>query len=235
MRRLPMTRMVQCLSGLAVAVAFAVFSVPMRASAKDDFQIWDSLDVRKNLGPHWELFFAPQIRVRDDASDLFYHEYRQGIRWKSPHLQVGVNYLFVRNTSASISKVNEEHTGELDVTPKTTIQGVNLSLRGRLSMRTIQRSAGEQEWQIRLMPKIAYPLKLGTYTVTPYAADDLFYEYTRKAWNQNRVFLGVVLPLHTTKTTKLTLDCYYLLQSVLGSGHDWSSNHIFGTTIGLEF
>ena len=112
--------------------------------ARDDVQSWNSLELSKRLGPAWEMFFLPEIRIRDDASELFYHEYRQGIRWKpSKYLQVGVNYLFVRNESSG--KPREEHTGELDVTPKATVGRLNLSLRGRLALRTIQGSAGEQE------------------------------------------------------------------------------------------
>ena len=202
--------------------------------ANDDFQSWNTLELVKSLDSTWEIFFLPEIRIRDNASQLFYHEYRQGVRWKpSKHLQAGLNYLFARNSSSG--KPREEHTGELDVTPKTTLGPLQLSLRGRLALRAIQGSSGEQEWQFRLMPKLAYPTRVAGRTLTLYIADDLFYDYTRAAWNQNRVFLGVSAPVGKRCGAEMTVDVYYMLQSQLGKRHDWSSNHILGTKLSVRF
>lgn len=202
--------------------------------ARDDFQSWNTLELSKRVGPRWELFFLPEIRIRDDAGELFYHEYRQGVRWKpSQSLQVGLNYLFVRNESSG--KPREEHTGELDVTPNVTVARLKLSVRGRLALRTIQGSAGEQEWQLRLMPKMAYSIQVAGRTITPYLADDVFYDYTRDAWNQNRLFLGVTVPVGTSGNAEMGMDVYYMLQSQLGSRRDWSSNHVLGTKLSVKF
>ncbi len=203
--------------------------------ARDDVQTWHGAEVVKRFGSQWEVAWLPEIRVRDDASQLFYHEYRQGIRWKpSKHLQLGVNYLFVRNESSG--KPLEEHTAELDITPKVSVGPFDCSLRGRMALRTIQRSAGEEEWQLRVMPKVTYPTRVIGRSVTPYVADDLFYDDTRGAWNQNRLFLGVSVPMGTRAGANLNLDVYYMLQSQLGSKRrDWSSNHILGTKLGVKF
>lgn len=218
--------------GLVIGVGL-LWQAP-RGWARDDFQSWDTLELTKRLGPQWELFFRPEIRIRHDASQLFYHEYRQGMIWKpSSHLQLGMNYLFVRN--ASSGKPREEHTGELDVTPKLTLGPLDTSLRVRVAMRTIQGSAGEQEWQLRLMPKVAYPTTLAGHKMTPYVADDLFYEYTKDAWNQNRLFLGVVVPLKHMQGVEVGVDLYYMLQSQLGARRDWSSSHILGTKLNVRF
>ena len=204
------------------------------AWARDDFQSWNSLELVKQLDAQWEIFLLPEIRIRDDASQLFYHEYRQGVRWKpSQHLQVGLNYLFVRNASSGTPR--EEHTGELDVTPKTTAGPFQLSLRGRVALRSVQGSAGEEEWQFRVMPKIAMPTRLIGHALTPYVADDLFYDGTRKAWNQNRVFLGVSVPVGQKHGVAVSVDVYYMLQSQLGKRHDWNSNHILGTKLSVRF
>ena len=187
----------------------------------------------KRLGTQWEVFFRPEVRIRDDASELFYHEYRQGVRWKqSKHLQVGLNYLFVRNESSG--KPREEHTGELDMTPKTTCGPLDLSMRGRVALRTIQGSSEEQEWQLRVMPKIAYPTQWIDRKMTPYVADDLFYDDTRDAWNQNRLFVGVSVPLGRSWGADVGVDIYYMLQHQLGA-QDWNSNHILGTKLDIRF
>ena len=205
-----------------------------QAWARDDFQSWHSAEITKSFGPHWDVAFLPEIRIRHDAGQLFYHEYRQGIRWKpSKYLQLGVNYLFARN--AASGKPLEEHTAEADVTPKVSVGRFDLSLRGRIAMRSIQGSSGEQEWQVRLMPKIAYPARVAGHAVTPYVADDLFYDYTRDAWNQNRVLLGASIPMGKAGGASVSVDVYYMLQSQLGARHDWNSNHILGTKLGLKF
>jgi len=202
--------------------------------AQDDVQTWHSCEVSKRFGATWELFAVPEIRIRDDASTLFYHEYRQGVRWKSStHLQLGLNYLFVRNESSG--KPREEHTGELDITPQATVGPLQASLRGRFALKTIQGSAGEQEWELRVMPKIAYPTQLFGHAVTPYVADDLFYNYTRDAWNQNRLFLGAAIPLGKVHGAGVGLDIYYMLQSQLGQRRDWNSHHIVGTKWHVRF
>ncbi|MBI4355685.1 MAG: DUF2490 domain-containing protein [Candidatus Omnitrophica bacterium] len=215
-------------------VVAAVMLTGSSAWARDDFQTWETVELSKQLGTRWELFFRPEIRIRDDAGELFYHEYRQGVRWKpSQHLQIGMNYLFVRNESSG--KPREEHTGELDITPKTTIGPLNLSLRGRLALKAIQGSAGEQEWEFRLMPKVAYPASVAGHKLTPYVADDLFYNDTRDAWNQNRLFVGAVIPVTQACGAKVSVDVYYMLQSLLGARHDWSSNHVVGTQLSVQW
>lgn len=217
-----------------VAVALACALLPTFCDARDDFQTWHSAELVKRLGPQWEAAWLPEIRIRDDASQLFYHEYRESLRWKpSKHLQIGLNYLFARN--ASSGKPLEEHTGELDLTPKTSVGPWDLSVRGRAALRTIQRSAGEREWQFRVMPKMAYRTTLSGRTLTPYVADDLFYDYTRKAWNQNRLYLGVAVPLGKAAGAEISVDVYYMLQNQLGARRNWSSNHIVGTKWGVKF
>jgi len=202
--------------------------------ARDDFQSWNTVEISKRLGQKWEVFFLPEIRIRDDASRLFYHEYRQGVRWKpSKHLQVGLNYLFVRNESSG--KPLEEHTGELDITPKATVGPLDCSVRARVALRTVQGSAGEQEWEFRLMPKVAYPSQLAGRTIIPFAADDLFYNSTRDAWNQNRLFLGVSVPWGKSLGAEVSTDVYYMLQSQLGARRDWNSNHVLGTKLTVRF
>ena len=216
-------------------VAILVVGMVSPAWAGDDVQTWHSADLAKKLGSRWEFAWLPEIRIRRDASQLFRHEYRHSLRWKaSPHLQIAVNYLFARDESSG--KPREEHTGELDVTPKASVGPWDLSVRGRAALRTIQRSAGEQEWQLRVMPKVGYRMTFAGRPITPYVADDLFYEYTRDAWNQNRLFLGAVVPLPAPHGVQLNVDAYYMLQSQLGSARgDWSSNHILGTKLVAKF
>ncbi len=202
--------------------------------AGDDFQMWNTIEIRKKLGSTWELFFRPEIRLRDNATKLFYHEFRQGVRWKpSKYLTVGLNYLFSRN--ASSGKPLDEHTGELDITPKAALGPLELSVRGRVALRTIQRSAGEQEYQIRLMPKIACPTQIAGHKVTPYVANDAFYDYTAKAWNQHRTYLGLAIPLPQVKGVSPSLDLYYMLQQQRNVRKDWNSNHVLGTQLTVQF
>ena len=220
-------------NGLIVSITFLVMALPVQA--KDDFQYWNTLEVVKRLNSRWDFFFRPEMRVENGATHLFYHEYRQGVRFKPcKHLEIGVNYLFVRNENSS-GRTLDEHSGELDVTPKGKWGPFDLSLRGRVELRTVQGSAGDQEYRIRLMPNIAYPTEIFGHKVIPYVANDTFYDYTRDAWNQNRAFLGVVVPFKEVRRVRTSVDLYYMNQSLLGARHDRSSNHILGTKFNLQF
>lgn len=220
--------------GLGLAFVWAVFGKASVGWARDDFQSWNTVEMSKRLNESWDIFTFVNFRLRGDAGELFYHEYRQGIRWQpSPYLRLGLNYLFARNESSG--KPLEEHRGELDITPQARLGSMKLSMRGRIELRTIEGSAGEQEWRFRVMPKVAYPVRLGGYTVTPYVADDLFYDSTRDAWNQNRVYLGVALPVRGPLGADPTVSVYYMLQSQRSVRDDWSSNHIVGTKLSVRF
>lgn len=219
--------------GLLAALCALAAAAPV--FAKDDFQYWNTVEITKRLNPKWEVFVRPEMRMEDGATHLFYHEYRQGVRRDVfPHLQVGVNYLFARNETAG-GKTKDEHAGEIDVTPKWKWGPVNVSVRGRAEMRQIQGNAGEIEYRVRLSPKAAYPMTFRGHKVIPYAAIDLFYDYTRKAWNQHRDFLGVVIPFWETKKSSLSSDFYYMHQNLLGARRDRSSNHILGTRLIVQF
>ena len=90
---------------------------------------------------------------------------------------------------------------------------------------------------MRFMPKIAYPTQFSGWKVTPYVADDLFYDYTRDAFNQNRFFLGISLPLKgPIPGAETSVDFYYMNQNQLGAKrHDWSSNQVLGARWGIRF
>src|SRR3989338_8610900 len=144
---------------VVVAAAWAAFVGASTCCARDDVQSWNTLEICKQVGAEWEVFVLPEIRIRDDASQLFYHEYRQGVRWKRfKHLHLGLNYLFIRDESSG--KPREEHNGELDVTPRATVGPWTGSVRTRVELRTVQGSSGEQEWRVRLMPKLALSTQL---------------------------------------------------------------------------
>lgn len=176
----------------------------------------------------------PEIRIRDDAGDYFYHDFRQCIRFKpSKDLTIGMNYLFARNGSSG--KPRDEHSAELEATPRVNVGPLELSMRGRVSLRTIERSAGEQEFQLRLLPKIAYPTQCAGHKVTPYIGNDFFYDFTAEAWNQHRTFLGVVIPLGEWKGITTSIDMYYMIQSQRSARKDWNTNHIVGSKLGIQF
>ncbi len=220
-------------SALLWGLGFWLLAYP--SWAEDDFQIWKTLEMKKRLGGTWELFFRPEIRIRDDASELFYHEYRQGVRFKpSKHLVLGLNYLFARNKGAS-GKTLDEHAGEFDYTPQGSWGRFNLSMRGRVAIRTLQRSAGEQEFQLRFMPKIAYPTRIGSRKVAPYLAEDLFYDYSRDAWNQHRFFVGAAFPLGKRMGAEFELDAYYMAQGQRSARKDWNTNHTLGTRLSVQW
>ena len=204
------------------------------AWAEDDFQYWSRYEISKEFGPYFEAFYNPEFRLREDASDFFYHEHRQGLRWKpSKYLTVGAHYLFARNQGTR-GQPKWEHSGELDVTPKISLGRFNFSVRGRAELRQVQGSSGEEEWRFRIQPGIVYQAKVFGYQFKPYISSDLFYDVERDAWNQNRAYLGASFPLHQLKSVRTSIDFFYMLQSQRSVRDDWSSNHIFGTKFTVQ-
>lgn len=196
--------------------------------------MWNTWEVSKSLNASWDIFTHATTRTRDDASELFYHEYRQGVRWKADeHLLLGVNYLFVRDESSG--KPLEEHRGELDMTPRTTVGDLKLSLRGRMALRTIQGSAGEEEWRFRLKPLVAYPLNITGRAVMASLGTDVFYDDTKHAWNQNRLSIGMGLPVGRVIGSQVNVGLYYMLQHKRSSAGDWGSNHVLGSKLSIKY
>ena len=62
-----------------VAAVWAVFAGSSACFARDDFQSWSTWELSKRMGTAWEVFFLPEIRIRNDAGELFYHIRRS--RW----------------------------------------------------------------------------------------------------------------------------------------------------------
>ena len=128
----------------------------IRVWAKDDFQYWSQYEIAKQLGSQWEIFYSPEFRLRENASQLFFHRHRQGVRWKPfPYLQAGVHYFFSR-TQPLRGRPRWEHRGELEITPSYTWKNLTGSLRSRAELREIQGNPGEEEWHFRFMPKLSY-------------------------------------------------------------------------------
>ena len=205
---------------------------PTQAYAHD-FQVWSTFQITKQLGPEWEIFFLPEVRMRENASELFYNEFRQGVRrHQSKNLTLGLNYLYARNQSSG--KPLQEHTGELDVTPKIDLGPFVFSLRGRLARRALE-GKPKSQWQIRFRPKLAYPIQVPGRTITSYIADDLYYDFTQDAWNQNRLFLGAIVPLGKSTEIKVNIELFYMLQSLRRARNIWSNNSILGTKLSVRF
>ncbi|MBI1977696.1 MAG: DUF2490 domain-containing protein [Candidatus Omnitrophica bacterium] len=221
------------LKRIAFVVLTSLFLSPL-VWARDDFQYWSKYEISKELGPQFEVFYNPEFRLRDNASDFFYHEHRQGLRFKpSKYLTLSFNYLFARNQPQHGQPL-WEHRGELDVTPKLDWGRLNFSVRGRAELRQVQGSSGEAEWRFRIQPGIAYRAKLLGYQFKPYVSNDLYYDVERDAWNQNRLYLGVSFPLGKFKGVRPSMDFYYMLRSQQNIRDDWNSNHIFGTKFSVR-
>ena len=204
------------------------------AYANDDFQYWSKYEISKSIGEQFELFYQPEFRIRDNATDFFYHEHREGLKWKaSKFLDFSFNYVLVRN-QGSKGQPKWENRGEIDLTPKVDYGKWNFSVRGRMELRQVEGSSGEEEWRFRIRPGVSYKAKLFGYQFQPYLTNDLFYDLEHDAWNQNRASGGIVFPLRKWKGVHPSIDFYYMLQHQRSVRDDWSSNHIFGTKFSIK-
>lgn len=204
-------------------------------SANDEFQYWSGYELAKELGPKFELFYNPEFRTRDDARGVYSHFHRQGIRWKpSKYLQTGFHYFISRTRPLRRGQPRYENRLELDFVPKYGFKSWNFSFRGRTEFRQVQGNAGEWEWRFRFRPQIVYNAKIAGHNIKPYVSNEIFYDVERDAWNQNRMTIGLGIPIGRWKRIGAHLDVYYLMQNSRSVRDDWNSNQILGTKISFK-
>ncbi len=73
-------------------------------------------------------------------------------------------------------------------------------------------------------------MKIGDFMITPFIAEEIFYDTVPNKINQNRFSIGFSKPL--SKNTELQI--FYLLKSKR-AGRDWNEVNVLGTTLGISF
>lgn len=196
------------------------------AFASDDWQYWHDTEIKAELTEKYSLRLDAQQRLRDDFSDLYFYNFAGGFLWEaSRFFEIGPFFRYDHEKDADGDHVNENRW-LIEATLKHALGKLKLSDRSRIEYRNRNTT---DAWRYRNRLKVSYPLPFKKIKITPFAADEIFWDITNHTLNQNRFSTG----LETGLNRHVTLKTYYLLRSVR-RGADWDEEHILGTGLSLK-
>ncbi len=207
-------------------IVFLIFGTSVGALARDDWENWSALNLKKGLNEKTDLKLSLTGRFRDDISDFYYGGVQIGPVFKvNKYFQLSPAYYYIESKSGG--HFDTEHRYMLDATFNWKVKKLKLCHRSRFEYRDLPSLS---RWRYRDFIKIGLPTKFFNHDFTPYVSEEIFYEERRNEFNQNRVSLGTTVKINKT----VELDIYYLLRSDK-SGGDWSERNVFGTSLNLNF
>lgn len=210
-------------------MVLAVMSVsPAPAFADVDLQLWNYLGIDYKLNDKWKLTLEPGVRSREDASELFYFETRQGVVYSvNKYLDLGTQWLLV-NTKNSKDEWADQHSWELQGTAKWDLLGLKFSDRNRFEGKKVGTNG---RWYYRNLLKLSKPIQDFPFGLTPFISNEIFYDLQASEYIQNRGSAGFSKKIND----RMSMEVYYMLKNDRAdSDTDWSQTNIIGTAIKIS-
>ena len=201
-----------CLRFIIIAIIVALISETCSAFDDGDFQYWNTTGFLFDLNKDWEFTFEEELRFQDEGSRLYYHHSELGFVYTgyADWVEFGLNYRQVTSRNSNDDWVMENRP-HLNVTLMTKLAGLNLEDRSRFEFR--DRNEKDDIWRYRNKLTVEFP-KLTTLQLQPFIADEVFINFDREGYNNNRLYAGSSIML--TKT--IEADIFYMWQSSRSDG-----------------
>ena len=214
-------------SAWGVYLFLLVAGFPSFAEARDDWEYWNAVEWRASLQKDLDFKLKQEARFQDDLGNFYLEAVHTTLLWKpAKFLEIGPGYRYEYSETSS-GKNTDENRPFLEATLKTSVEKLKLSTRHRLERRDV---SGKDFWRWRGQVKVSHPLTLGTFEITPFASEEIFWDAKRDEFNQNRVTLSISRKL----SKEVVLDLFYLLRSDR-TGSDWNERQVLGTELKLSF
>ena len=112
---------------------------------QQDFQLWNDLKIKADLGKQWDLSFEQNIRLAQNAGRFSkaYSNLSAGYSYKDFLKLEGTYRFIVRDNS---ERIRYGHALVMDVTVRQRIERLRLSLRNRLQFRYMDILSEETGW-----------------------------------------------------------------------------------------
>jgi len=196
------------------------------ARASDDWQYWNQLAFKHEFNDKVALDIASEQKWLDDASDFFlYNIFIVPTVKLTEDVSVGAGYRCERR------KEDDSWTTEnrllFPLTVGWTVKPWLLQLRSQLEYRDLEDE--QDRWRIRERILLKRPMQVGHLTMTPFVSAEVFYDFTVEQVNQNRIAVGLSLPLR--KDTTWTL--FYMNRAERCD--DWSTANVLSSEIAFTF
>ena len=187
-----------------------------------DTEFWDELDLSARLGPN--LTVTVPLVIRDSTTLPNPQLYGVGPLFDYAlvrHMNVTGGYLFVGVPNAGPGY--DVHVPLAAITFKAKIKRLDMSDRNRA-----EGLIGLPQNPIRFRNKLVLDLPLRSGRWTPFLSDEVFYDFSKSAWTQNRFQAGFGHEL----SSRLRLDFFYLERNARQSNP--TATHALGTTLQIK-
>lgn len=197
------------------------------AEARDDWEYWSKYEIKKALHKQWDLKGGYEAKFQDDLGNFYLTNGSATLLWKpEKFLELGPGYKY-EYTETSSGKNTDENRLYWDTILKASYHGFSLNHRHRVEWRNV---SGSETFRWRGQLKVSHPLQWVGWEITPFVAEEIFWNEKKNEFDQNRLTLGVGRKL----SKEVALDLFYLLRSDR-TGSDWNEREVIGTELKLSF
>lgn len=220
---------------ILTCMLFGAFHAHGQEPNEGDIQVWNETKVyflsykktdkkgkeQKIISP----FLMGTIRVGQDVRHFVNERIGFGFDVRlNKYLKFTPSYYYVAEQKTKNKKAFE-HRLRFGVTATKKWSKVELSTRGRVEHRI--KNSTDDGTRFRNKTKVAFPIRHndGEELVTPFVANEPFYDFNKKEWNRNEFSTGISKKLNS----KLSGEFFYLLQS--NKGNTLKRVNVFGVNL----
>ena len=209
---------------LFVLVFWEVFMTSHVCHASDvkNFQHWNSEGVHIKLSTDWAFEIREEFRLEDNGGSLYQYFTETGLIYLfREYLDFSMNYRHIKNKKDEDWMT--EYRPHINGTIKIKWHDFIVGDRNRIEFRKFEN--GNHSWQWRNKLSIQLPFGWTRLKIQPYVSNEVFIDFDKNEFNQNRLYFGSKL----TFFKHLRGDLFYMCQSIKSTG--WKDNHIIGTNL----
>lgn len=238
------------LAKLILVIGFIVlFVVSAYAYEDGDWQYWNTeeisgklVDIGTNTLDTIEAKIEGEWRFGDDASEFYYQHADVGLNFKKlfvPWFNFGVFYrqVWEYKHSSDDNYWFDEYRPHFDPEVSFKVDGWSIKDRFRVELRYFDEDISGKDDVVRLRNKLTIkpPAKWTEWAITPYVADEIFWEEHEDGIYRNRLYLGLeISKLFNLETLKG--DIYFMWQAS-DNGDNWTDKDVYalGTKLKVHF
>lgn len=200
---------------------------PALAYDDGDWQFWTAAKMEGKLSDSWRVDLGEEFRFGDGMGELYYHHTEVGLTWKTLNwLSLGIDYRHIYQLkSGNWIKENRMH---FNITTDWRVKRMTFGNRCRLEYRDPEDTG--TFWRLRDKITLSAPVPSGRISVTPYAANEFFWDFKQDEYNTNRMYLGCKSVFYR----RLQGEIYYMRQSTK-KNDAWIGSHAMGVNLTLKF
>lgn len=190
------------------------------SASENDVQYWNIFSVTRKINSAWKINLSDEQKIGENISEPFFHRIDLGVAYKVNNvvsLEAHYKHMHLK-VANEWKRVRVPYFNLL-----VNLQNSYLTLQSRNRMEYMGYTYKAHHWRFRERIKILSGKPFTSLKIKPFGAEEFFYDFNKSKFRENRLYLGVNLPLFS----HLRADFYYALQHI--KNPDWYFNHIGGT------